>query len=133
MDLDKFMYFCKFFELNTLISRELLVEYFKLFATNQRNLDLRAFEKVIMRMFTAQPRVAEHLLSKIKFDHRLKNKQIRQNRKGGNHPSKYKFALHPINGKDVSTIQKELSYRKLEKMIVKEEKDVKALARREQK
>ena len=64
-------------------------------------------------MFSTQPRVAEHLLSKIKFDHRFKSNQIRQYKKGSNRPSRYKFALHPINGKDVSTIQKELSYIKL--------------------
>lgn len=36
--------------------------------------------------------------------------------------SSYKFMLRPINGKDVSTIEKELSFRRLERLIVREEK-----------
>lgn len=37
--------------------------------------------------------------------------------------SDYKFALRPINGKDVSSIEKELDYRRLQKAIAREEKD----------
>jgi hypothetical protein len=44
--------------------------------------------------------------------------------------SHYKFKLRPVNGKDVSSIEKELNLRKLEKQIDREEREHLALSRR---
>jgi hypothetical protein len=45
--------------------------------------------------------------------------------------SKYRFQLRPVNGKDISSMKRELEYRKLEKQVEKEEKDHKVLVKKE--
>ena len=83
-----------------------------MYAKHHRVLDLNNFERVILRMFRTDERIADHLLSKIKFDRKQKKKDLRLNVKAAK-KSNYKFALRPVNGKDITTIERELSNRKL--------------------
>ena len=55
-------------------------------------------------MVKTDPRVAQNLLNKIKFDVKTKKNMINKNKKNEGRLSGYKFVLHPINGKDISTI-----------------------------
>lgn len=43
MDLEKFINFCTFFELHQYVNKELITEYFKMFALNLRTLDFPRF------------------------------------------------------------------------------------------
>ena len=79
----------------------------------------------------ADERVRGNLLNKVKFELKSKQGHIKSSKKTEGRLSSYKFKLRPINGKDVSTIEKELTFRKLEKRIGREEKDQRALVRRE--
>ena len=51
---------------------------------------------------------------------RSKQNQIKLHKKTEGKLSDYKFKLRPVNGKDISTMEKELTFRKLEKQIDRE-------------
>jgi hypothetical protein len=67
MNLEKFMYFCQFFEIPKIISRDLIIEYFKLYALNLRTIDLSRFEQIITKLVKTDERVVDNLLNKSKF------------------------------------------------------------------
>lgn len=113
MNLSKFVFFCNFFEINELMTRELLTQYFKMYAINQITLDFAGFEKVIDKMIAFDEKIRENLLKKSAFQVKQRINNINKDKKSEGRLSNYKFVLHPINGKDVSTIQKELTFRKL--------------------
>lgn len=113
MNLSKFVFFCNFFEINDLITRELLTQYFKMYAINQRTLEFQGFQKVIDKMISFEEKIRENLLKKSAFEVKQRLNNINKDKKSEGRLSSYKFVLHPINGKDVSTIQKELTFRKL--------------------
>ena len=83
-----------------------------------------------MKLVKADERVVDNLLNKSKFEVKTKKNDIKTNKKTEGKLSVYKFKLRPINGKDISSIEKDLTYRKLEKQIGREEKDHRAFARR---
>jgi hypothetical protein len=56
------------------------------------------------------------------FEMKLKRNHIKVDKKSSGRLSNYKFMLYPINGKDISSMERELSFRKLEKTIAREEK-----------
>lgn len=113
MNLSKFVFFCNFFEINELITRELLTQYFKMYAINQITLEFDGFEKVIDKLIAFDEKIRQNLLKKSSFEVKQKINNINKDKKSEGRLSNYKFVLHPINGKDVSTIQKELTFRKL--------------------
>lgn len=90
-----------------------------MFAINLRTLDFPRFEKTIIKLSKADDRITDNLLKRSAFDAKLRQYHIRNNKKAAGGLSSYKFMLRPINGKDVSTIEKELSFRRLEKLIVR--------------
>lgn len=104
MNLEKFINFCNFFEIPNIIARDLLIEYFKLFALNQRTIDFSRFEQIMMKLVKTDERVIDHLLEKSKFEVKTKRNQIKNNKKVEGKLSDYKFKLRPVNGKDISTI-----------------------------
>ena len=55
---------------------------------------------------------------------------MRVDKKNENPLSHYKLMLYPINGKDLSSMEKDISYKRLEKIIVKEERDKRVLERK---
>ena len=57
------------------------------------------------------------MLNKVKFEVRDKRNQIRHHKRLADKVSAYKFKLRPVNGKDVTSIKKDLEYRKLEKQV----------------
>lgn len=81
-------------------------------------------------MVKTDERIVKNLIDKMKFDVRQKRNQIKHDKKMAGRLSGYKFKLRPINGKDTTTIEKELTFRKLEKEIERQEKDLKALQKR---
>ena len=59
-----------------------------------------------MKLVKTDQRVLDHLLEKYKFDLKTKSKEIKKDKKYQGKPSTYKHKLRPINGKDVTTIEK---------------------------
>lgn len=131
MDLQKFINFCLFFEVTSIISKEIVTEYFKMNAINRQRIDFERFQRVIEQLIRTDPRVIDNLLNRKQFEVKKKQKQIENNQKLDGGVSKYHFKLRPVNGKDISTMKKELQYKKLEKQIVRETKDHEALVKRE--
>jgi len=66
-----------------------------------------------MKLVKTDPRLLDNFLNKSKFETKTKKNEINSSKKNLAKPSTYKFKLRPINGKDVSSIEKELTYRKL--------------------
>lgn len=64
-------------------------------------------------MISFEEKIRENLLKKSAFEVKQRLNNINKDKKSEGRLSSYKFVLHPINGKDVSTIQKELTFRKL--------------------
>lgn len=52
-----------------------------MFSAGQRIIDFSKFEKIIFKMVKTDSRVAENLLSKLKFDTQTKKKTINRNKK----------------------------------------------------
>ena len=67
MDLEKFINFCTFFELTQFVNKELITEYFKLFALNLRTLDFPRFEKTLLKLSKADERITDNLLKRSAF------------------------------------------------------------------
>jgi len=57
-----------------------------------------------MKIADLDLRIIDHLLNKLKFDIKGKKHDMKKYMKNENKQSKYKFMLHPINGKDITTI-----------------------------
>ena len=83
------------------MSRELLMEFFKMYALNRLTLDLRRFKNLMNRMAESDDRIIDKFLSRYK------------NGKGAH--SEYKFTLRPMNGKDVESMEYELEKIKVQK------------------
>lgn len=64
-------------------------------------------------MIAFDEKIRENLLKKSVFEVKQRLNNINKYKKSEERLSNYKFVLYPINGKDVSTIQKELTFRKL--------------------
>lgn len=64
-------------------------------------------------MVATDQRVVANLTNKLNFEVKTKRNQIKHNKKIEGRLSGYKFKLRPINGKDTTTIEKELTFRKL--------------------
>ena len=78
-----------------------------------RTLDYSRFEQIISKLVKTDVRVIDHLLEKGKYEVKSKRNSIKTNKKVEGKLSGYKFKLRPVNGKDISTMEKELTFRKL--------------------
>ena len=86
-----------------------MIEYFKLFALNLRQLDYSRFEQIISKLVKTDARVIDHLLEKGRYEVKSKKNDIKMNKKFEGKEGKlsgYKFKLKSVNGKDVSTMEK---------------------------
>ena len=109
MNMYKFANFCKDFGIQEYLSRELIVEFFKMYALNRRVLDDKRFHNIMMRMAETDERIMDKFLQK---ERKKKEKE----------KAVYKFNLRPVNGKDVESLEYELNKIKLQKSKTKEEK-----------
>ena len=78
-----------------------------------RTIDFNRFEQIIKKIIKSDSKIIDNLLNKGKYQNKSRLNQIRRSKKTESKPSSYQFKLLPVNGKDVSTIEKELYYRKL--------------------
>ena len=79
-----------------------------MYALNRLTLDEVRFANLIRRITKTDERVYHHLLNKIKYEGKTKAKSIKRDKRSDGSISGYKFMLRPINGKDISSIEKEL-------------------------
>lgn len=77
-------------------------------AINRQRIDFERFQRVIEQLIRTDPRVIDNLLNRKQFEVKKKQKQIENNQKLDGGVSKYHFKLRPVNGKDISTMKKEL-------------------------
>lgn len=88
-------------------------------ALNLRVLDYPRFEKVVNKMVKIDCRIVDNLLKRLKFEVKGKKEHIRKDKKIEGKLSDYKFMLYPINGKDISSIEKELHFKRLERQVIR--------------
>jgi hypothetical protein len=78
-----------------------------------RTIDFNRFEQIIKKIIRNDSKIVDNLLNKAKYENKNRLNQIKRNKKMESKPSSYQFKLLPVNAKDVTTIEKELYYRKL--------------------
>lgn len=72
------------------------------------------------KIIEADPRVVTNLLNKLQFEIKSQQHDLKSSKRDEGKLSKYKFKLRPINGKDISSMQRELAFKKLEKTVERE-------------
>jgi len=108
MNLEKFINFCNYLEINELIGRETLIDKFKLHAINRLTLNVGKFLLLLKILIEINPEVMNKLFSAEKLSFLKKkdfSKKVINQNEGNRSLSQYKHELRPINGKDVESVE----------------------------